>query len=263
MASGVGPAVEGRAGRQRGVSMGASSAVPWLSHPMAEALLRLNFLPSTFAHPRQVEAWAGNAGAVLEGWPARVAATLGASPERASQALHRAVSRAWIQAWQLDPIATPEEPGACLCLLPAPSLDRLARYLGLFFLAPALCRVISRADLAALDAALGPVAMQFVRRMPAALRNVPTLRHSNSTLAAPKATEVAARAGALGDAVLAHAFADLPDPVSRRGLLRLSPEAGHEPLPPGVESGADARTLAHAVLQQLEPQWLSHFRDLH
>ena len=239
-----------------------SGAVPWLSHPMASHLLRANFLPSSLAHPQQIQAWAGVDGETLQHWPNCLAVSLGPASDRSALAMHRAVSRALIRHWRLEPISGLGEPAVPLCLLPPPAFERMAVHIGLVFLAPALCRVIARPELAALDLALGASTLHFVRRHAAALRPpqapLPTVAEHP-----PSAAAVPGVAGAMGAAVLAQCFADVPDPVGRRGLLRLPPDVDLDLLPPDLADGIAARALAHAVLQLLEPEWLSHFPALH
>ncbi len=242
-----------------------SAAVPWLSHPLAGHLLRANFLPSSLAHPGHIEALAGAAytdPGLLPAWPERMAHRLGAPPERARVATEHALSRALIEAWHLEPIAGPDEPGAFLCLLPPEPFNRLALHLGLVFLAPAVCRVIARTDIAMLQAALGTATLQFTRRVGLDLRGVAVSPHPLAA-SLPAAAEVSDLARAIGIAVVAQCFSDVPEAVGRRGLLRLPPDPDMHALPPALDSGALARPLASAVLQLLEPEWLSHFRVLH
>ena len=235
-----------------------ASGVGWLSLPVAIHLLRANFLFSSLLHPMQLQRWCGQERFDLQGWTAGMARRVGAPPEVAERVLHQRLSSAIARDLGLDLIASPSEEGAAACLLPPLVFDRLVLHLGLSIWSLPLCRLISRADLAGWERAVGAPALAFSRRMLPILRaRVGPSLGIDAIL--PPSSEAPERARALGAAVLARCFDSVPPSVGRRGLLRLPPDVNGLDLPPPIDSEKAAQALTHAVLETLEPEWCSRF----
>jgi hypothetical protein len=239
-----------------------ASGVDWLARPVAAHLLRANFLFSSLIHPAQLQRWCAHQDFNLHDWTEDVARRLGALPQAVARVWHQRVSVALVQDLRLDPIAGPDEEGAVACLLPPPAFDRLTLHLGLAIWSVPLCRLISRADLAGWEEAIGAPALAFSRRM------VPILRAriglpSGVDAVLPASSEAPAQARALGAMVLARCFEAAPPAVGRRGLLRLPPDVDGPCLPPSLDPVEAAQALTHAVLEALEPEWCSHFPATH
>jgi type III secretion protein K len=208
----------------------------WIRHPLAEALLRFNLLPSLLLHPTR------------EALPARGAL-------KALPALHRHRSAALLKDLGLSPVLGLDDPALPLAMLPAAHFERLLCLLGAALNAPHLRRTITRDDLAALKSQLGAEGMAMARSpTAAALAGLPV---------APDwvAAHAAALCLAWGAAVLAQAFDTAAPEVAGRARLRLAPEADALRAPLAAAGLTPERALAAALalLHTLEPAWLSSF----
>ena len=219
-----------------GLTMSTSTLTDWLRHPLAEALLRFNLLPSMWMHPRR------------HGAPDL--AGLKALP-----ALHRHRSAALLKELGLDPVMRLDDPALPLAMLPAAHFDRLLILLGAALNAPHIRRTIARDDLARLKDTLGDEALAVTRTpAAAALAGLPV---------APdwEAGRAAELCRAWGEAVLAQAFDAAAPQVGRRARLRLAPEADvlRAPLSAAGLQPERALHIARDLLQLLEPAWISSF----
>jgi hypothetical protein len=216
--------------------MQSPSPAHWMRHPLAQALLRFNLLPSHFLHPARDDAVPALALKALPG-------------------LHRHRSAALLKKHGLDPVLSLDDPALPLAMLPEPHFGRLLLLLGAALNAPHVRRTIARHQIALLRQQIGSEGLAIARTpTAAALAGLPV---------APdwEGARAAALCGAWGAAVLAHAFDAASPPVAQRALLRLAPEAdalraslvaaGLQPL--------RALTVARELLQTLEPAWLSSF----
>lgn len=209
----------------------------WLGHPLAEALLRFNLLPSTLLHPSR-EAHAG---------PVEL---------KALPALHRHRSAALLKQWGLGPVLSLDDPALPVAMLPQAHFDRLTLLLGAALNAPHVRRTIARVELHQLRQQLGTEGLAAART-PAA----------NALAGMPVAPDwQAANAGTIcmawGAALLAQAFDAATPQVAGRARLRLPPQADalRAPLSAAGLQPDTALKVARELLQTLEPAWLSSFR---
>jgi len=212
----------------------------WISHPLAEALLRFNLLPSTLLHPRRDTS------------PAHVEL-------KALPALHRHRSAALLKEHGLDPVLNLQDAALPLAMLPPAHFQRLLLLLGAALNAPHVRRTIARDALAQLKAQLGNEGLAIVRTAPAmALAGLPVAPDWDPARAGEICT-------AWGSAVLAQAFDAASPQVGRRARLRLAPEADalRAPLSAAGLQPERALHIARELLQSLEPVWLSSFPTTH
>ncbi len=234
--------------------MSAAELRPWFEHPQSQALLRFNLNPSRLVHPSRVQALLPPG--LLACWP---------DPGQALEdpRLHRHWSGALVAEHGLLPPESIDEAGLVLGALPQPLFGPLAMYCGLALLAPEIRRVITRTDVAALEAQVGPRGLAFARR---GARGFWGAMRSPVALAAG---EVAVPAMHLGAAVLDLAWTGASVSVAGRARLRLPAGAldvhdeARSAVVDAVEGEDRARALALAVLQELEPTWLSSFHAIH
>ena len=230
--------------------MSAAELRPWFEHPQSLALLRFNLNPSRLVHRSQADALlpAG----LLACWPDPVMAL-------DDPRLHRHWSGALVTDYGLLPPEALDEAGVVLGATPEPLFGQLALYCGLALLAPDVRRVITRTEVAALEAQLGSRGLAFARHG--------TLRLWGATQAAvPLAAGSAARqACQLGATVLDFALDAASAPVAARARLRLPADArrARDDVAIAVADAARAQALALDVLQELDPTWLSSFHVTH
>ncbi len=208
----------------------------WLRHPLAQALMRFNFMPALLLHPRRADA----------GVPA---------PLRSLPTLQRHQSAALLKQHGLDPVLGLDDPALPLAMLPDAHFDRLQLLLGAALNAPHIRRTIARDDLAVLHERLGVEAVAVARTpVAAALAGLPVAPDWN-------ADNARALCRAWGAAVLAQAFDAAAPAVGNRARLRLAPEADAQRAPLAAAGLHPERALriARELLQTLEPQWLSSF----
>ncbi|MGE0329470.1 MAG: SctK family type III secretion system sorting platform protein [Ramlibacter sp.] len=208
----------------------------WLRHPLAEALLRFNLLPSLLLHAGRGDA---QSQAGLKALPA----------------LHRHQSAALLKQHGLEPVLGLDDPALPLAMLPGPHFDKLLLLLGAALNAPHIRRTIARDEVSLLRNVLGPQTMAMARSSAAAaLAGLPVAPDWTAANAADLCT-------AWGAAVLAQAFDAAAPAVGRRARLRLDPEADalRAPLSAAGLQPERALGIARDVLQTLEPAWLSSF----
>jgi type III secretion protein K len=216
--------------------MSASFLHSWIRHPLAEALLRFNLLPSLLLHPRRD---AAGAGAQLKALPA----------------LHRHRSAALLKEHGLDPVLGLDDPALPLAMLPQAHFQRLLLLLGAALNGPHIRRTIAREELSLLKQQLGSEGLAAARAPAAvALAGLPVAPDWH-----PAQAEAVCMAW--GAAVLAQAFDAAAPQVARRARLRLAPEADalRAPLSAAGLQPERALSIARELLQSLEPAWLSSF----
>lgn len=230
--------------------MSAAELRPWFEHPQSQALLRFNLNPSRLVHRSRTDTLLPPG--VLACW---------ADPDQAldDARLHRHWSGALLADYGLLPPGAIGEPGLVLGAAPGPLFDRLALYCGLALLAPEIRRVITRIDVAALEAQLGVQGLAFARHDS---RQCWGATQAPMPLAAGSAAEQASH---LGAAVLDLALEAASAPVAARARLRLPADAMQvrDEVAAAVVDDARAQALALAVLQELDPTWLSSFHVIH
>ncbi len=230
--------------------MSAAELRPWFEHPQSQALLRFNLNPSRLVHRSRVETLLPPG--LLACWP---------DPGQAldDARLHRHWSGALVAEHGLLPPDAIDEPGLVVGALPAPLFQQLAMYCGLALLAPEIRRVITRTEVAALEAQVGSRGLAFARH------GAPACWGATQSPVALAAGEVAGQAGNLGAAVLDLAWAGASAPVAARARLRLpaAAMAMRDEVAAAVADDERAQALALAVLQELDPTWLSSFHVIH
>lgn len=230
--------------------MSAAELRPWFEHPQSQALLRFNLNPSRLVHRSRAQALLPSG--LLACWP---------DPELAldDARLHRHWSGALLADHGLLPPEAIDEPGLVLGAAPSPLFDQLALYCGLALLAPEIRRVITRSDVAALEAQVGSHGLAFARH---GARRCWDATQAPMSLDAGAAAE---QASLLGAAVLDLALQAASAPVAARGRIRLPADAGlvRDEVVAAVADDARAQALALAVLQELDPTWLSSFHVIH
>lgn len=208
----------------------------WLRHPMAEALLRFNLVPSLLLHP----------GRDTDAPPAELKSLPG---------LHRHRSAALLKRHGLDPVLDFEDPALPIAMLPQAHFERLLLLTGAALNAPHIRRTIARSEISELKARLGTEGMAAARTSTAAtLSGLPVAPDWE-----PARADVLCMAW--GAAIVAQAFDAATPPVGRRGRLRLAPEADvlRTPLAAAGLQPERALRVARELLQSLEPAWLSSF----
>jgi len=217
-----------------------------LRHPLAEALLRFDGLPSLLLHPSRLAAL----------FPAATQALLGAAaPESVAwRRWHRHGSATLARYLVLPPVAGLGDAGLPLALWPAAAWEPLQLLAGATLAGPRLRRVITREQVetvrtqlgAAFDAVRTPEAAALHPGWPAAQRLAPERA----------GTECAYWGGLL----LARAFDAAAPAVAARGRLRLPQDAvdgaaqALEGLPP-----VQALQLSYSLIERIDPVWLSSF----
>lgn len=228
--------------------MAALASIPWMDQPWTQAWLSFNLSPARWVHP----AWRSRL------LPEAIARLLEerASSDAASQ-LMRHWSGAMLRTPEMAPVETVDDPALPLALLDGTTLARLVRRCGLAVLAPSICRVITRDDVALLAAELGEDDLRFARQVAPAIRPGGAVQ---AGFPVPSAVAVA-DATRLGLAILSLVFEQAAPPVRARARLRLPPgtdQAAPE-LPSDLADGATALRLARQVLLEIDPEWLSSF----
>lgn len=230
--------------------MSAAELRPWFEHPQSQALLRFNLNPSRLVHhTRAAELLPPG---LLTCWP-------DAEQALGDARLHRHWSSALLADYGLLPLEAIDETGLVVGAAPAPLFDQLAIYCGLALLAPEIRRVITRADVVALEAQLGSRGLAFARHGAQACWGA---TQSPVPLAAGSAAEQARH---LGAAVLDLALEAASAPVAARARLRLPADAVRvrDEVAAAVADEGRAQALALDVLQELDPTWLSSFPVTH
>lgn len=220
----------------------------WLQHPLAEALLRFDRLPSLWLHPSRLGSL----------FPAAARALLdAAAPGSAAwRRWHRHGSSALARELALAPVGGFGEAGLPLALLPTVHWDALLPLAGATLAGPQLRRVIAREPVQALRAQLGS-AFDFVRT-PEAVALYPG---RSGAAAPPLALERAAAECTQGGALLlARAFDAAAPAVAARGRLRL-PQGAVEAAAQALSSLAPAQALqlSYSLVERIDPAWLSSF----
>jgi type III secretion protein K len=215
-------------------------------HPLAEALLRFDRLPSLLLHPSRLASL----------FPAAAQALLGtAEPQSAAwRSWHRHGSSALARELALQPVVDLAEPGLPLALLGTEAWDALLLLAGATLAGPQLRRVIAREQVQAARAQLG-AAFDFVRSAEA-LALYPG-KPGGAALAFDQLESSCRQAGAL---LLARAFDAASTAVAARGRLRLpqgAVEAAGATL--GHVAPAEALQLSYSLIERIDPAWLSSF----
>ncbi len=217
--------------------MNAAVASPLsLRHPLAGPFLAFCLLPSLTLHPTQAQALVP--GTVLE-----QAASL--------PTLHRHWSADLARSCALEPVADLVDPALPLAMLPAARFEMFARYAGALLAGQSIRRCIARADVEAVQAELGDAVLNFTRHRAAAI-------HPGLGDLAWRTEAIAADTTALGHVMLAQAFTTAAPAIRQRGLLRL-PIAAPEHARDLSLSPAESLRISLALLQEIEPEWLSLF----
>jgi hypothetical protein len=219
--------------------MAASLLSGWMSHPLAESLMRFNLLPSLLLHPRRDKSGQGEL--------------------KALAAVQRHRSAALLKEHGLDPVMGLDDPALPLAMLPQQHFDRVLLLLGAALNAPHIRRTIRREEVSLLTSCLGPEAIAIARTpTAAALAGLPVAPDWDVAMAHDQCM-------AWGAAVLAQAFDAAAPQVGRRARLRLAPEADSLRAPLSAAGLGPERALAIArdLLHTLEPAWLSSFPTKH
>ena len=217
--------------------MNAAVASPLsLLHPLAGPFLAFCLLPSLTLHPTQAQA-------LMPGTVLEVAAKL--------PTLHRHWSAELARNYALEPVQNMNDPALPLAMLPTAGFEMFARYAGALLAGQPIRRCITRADVEAVQTELGDAVLDFTRHRA-------TTIHPGLDDLAWRTEAIAADTTALGYVMLAHAFKSASPGIRQRGLLRLpiaAPESAHDlPLSP-----AESLRISLALLQEIEPEWLSLF----
>ena len=184
-----------------------------------------------------------------------------------ARALHRRWSQQLLAGFSAEPagLADLSHPALPLALAPPELMQRCARLGGALLLGPGLRRVVLRAPVLALRAALGAETLHWICREGMALH--PGLDGFQAWLPeAPQGLDAAEAAGwlhaadRLGAGLLAQAWQDAPAGLRQRADGKLPPSADD----PAVRAAsglppAGARALCLQLLTRLEPIWLSSF----
>lgn len=209
-----------------------------LRHPLAQPFLVFCLLPSLGLHATQAAALVPET--VLEqatGLPT----------------LHRHWSAELGST--LEPVLGLDDPVLPLAMLPAERFDSLALYAGAVLAGQPIRRCIARADVQAMRAELGDAILNFTRNRAAAI-------HKGLDDLAWRTEAIGADTLALGHVMLAHVFLTATPAIRQRGLLRLpiSAPSHAQALP---LSQAESLRISLALLQEVEPEWLSLFPSPH
>lgn len=217
----------------------------WLQHPLSEALLRLDRLPSLWVHP---DRWA-------ELLPDPVASMLHhATPGSPTWHLwHRHTSALLIRTLDLRPLRGFDAAGLPLVLLPTDRWNQWLLWAGATWAGASLRRVIARDAVLSLQAQLGP-AFDFIRTS-AATGLIPV----EASLPDFEIDRAAVLCQDYGARLLARALQASDAAVAARGRLRL---------PPNVEVSTElaaqhALALGCELLEQMDSPWLSYFPPTH
>lgn len=217
--------------------MNAAVASPLsLHHPLAKAFLTFCLLPSLTLHPTQANA--------------RVPEPL-LKQAASLPTLHRHWSAELARACALEPVPDLADPVLPLAMLPAERFGMFAIYAGAMLAGQPIRRCIVRADVEAVQTELGDAVLAFTRQRAAAI-------HPGLDSLAWRTEAIAADTAALGHVMLAQAFATASAPIRQRGLLRL-PIAAPEHARDLSLSPAESLRISLALLQEIEPEWLSLF----
>ncbi len=221
-----------------------------VEHPQSQALLRFSLNPSRLVHPSRVTSLLPQG--LLGCWP-DTAQALG------DARLHRHWSGVMLAEFGLVPALALDDPGLALGAAPMPLLDDLALYCGVALLAPGIRRVITRTEVALLEAHLGGRGLAFARH---GAQRCWGATQSAVPLAAGSIDQ---QARSLGAAVLDMALDDSCGPVASRARLRLPADASQvrAEVAGAVAGASQAQALALAVLKELDPSWLSSFHVTH
>lgn len=207
----------------------------WLAHPLAEAILRFQLLPSMLLHPAREQQ--------------------GAWPDAQSLPLrHKHESAAMFEQLGIDPTLGLADPALPIAILPSPKFETFQLLLGAAANARHIRGVISREEVALLRTQLSTEALALVRTPLG--RKIEALASASNW----ETTRAAELCAACGGALLALAFDAATPAVRTRALLRLPPES--EASRAGwLAHGAPEKALlaARDLLQSVEPVWLSSF----
>lgn len=156
---------------------------------------------------------------------------------------------------KLEPVLGLDDPILPLAMLPAERFDTLLLYAGALLAGQPIRRCITRALVQAMQAELGDGVLNFTRNRAAAI-------HAGLDDLAWRTEAIGADTLALGQVMLAQAFLTATPAVRQRGLLRL-PIAASSHAQALALSPAESLRISLALLQEIEPEWLSLFPITH
>ncbi len=227
---------------------------PWLDRPLAGAFLRFNLALADWGHPSQDVPWQ------LSGDAIERLVALGALPPDGPRVVRRHASATILQSLEPNEVVVPgfSDPALPVFMASAETFERLQVGCGLVLLAPAIRRVITREELQALRTELTSEELGFARGRTVASTSGDFRAEPEVALALG---QVRVQARKLGQEVLAFAAQAASPPVACRARLRLPPLPPAESLqvPAALRDGAAALAHARAVLQEVDPEWLSLF----
>lgn len=204
------------------------------SHPLAGPFLAFCLLPSLCLHATQAAA--------------RVPETALAQTT-GLPTLHRHWSAELSNT--LEPVSSLDDPVLPLAMLPAERFDALLLYAGALLAGQPIRRCIARVPVQTMQAELGDAVLNFTRSRASAI-------HAGLDDLAWRTDDIAADTVALGQVMLAQAFLTATPAVRQRGLLRLPIDASNHAQALSL-SPAESLRISLALLQEIEPEWLSLF----
>ena len=208
-----------------------------LQQPLAGAFLAFCLLPSLTLHASQAIARV----------PEAVLAQAASLPT-----LHRHWSAELIRVEQLQPVLDLADQALPLAMLPGERLEHLVLMAGATLAGQTLRHCIVRDEVQAVQAQLGDALLSFVQQRAQELH--PGLAVDFSFRSEGLVSEL----NAMGSGLLAAALLEASPGVGRRGLLRLPISAPQQGEHLSITS-SEALRLSLALLQELDPQWLSLF----
>ncbi len=227
---------------------------PWLDRPLAGAFLRFNLALADLGQPSYEVPWQ-----LPEDVMDRLVA-MGALPSDGPRVVCRHASAMILQSLASDEVVVPgfSDPALPVFMASAETFERLQLGCGLVLLAPAIRRIITREELQALRAELTADELSFARSRALVSTAGGAYAESEVTLSLG---QVRVQARKLGQEVLAFAAQAASPPVACRARLRLPPLPPTESLqlPAALRDGPAALAHARAVLQEVDPEWLSLF----
>ena len=209
-----------------------------LNHPLARPYLVFCLLPSLGLHATQAAALvpenilehATDLPSLHSHWSAELSSTL-------------------------EPVLGLDDPVLPLAMLPAERFDTLALYAGAVLAGQPIRRCIARTDVQAMRAELGDAILNFTRSRAASI-------HKGLDDLAWRTESIGADTLALGQVMLAHVLLTATPAIRQRGLLRL-PIAAPSHAQAFPLSQAESLRISLALLQEVEPEWLSLFPSTH
>ena len=226
-------------------------SIDWHGQGLAEPLFRFACLPSLGLHPSRLAGMAPPAARQM------LSAMTPDSPDWGR--LHRHWSAALIESEGLAPLANLYEPALALALLPDAGWHTLQGLAGVMLAGPRIRRTIARAQVQALQAALGAPALAFAYGAATALH--PGLEAALML----GIDEIGPSCTRWGAALQARALDAASPAVAARARLRLPESAlsdAASPLFTALDAPAALR-LALSLVQHTDPAWLSSFPATH